>query len=397
MRAACDQSGPGEFVHPSLGSLTGNITGPSFAETLRGRVVQFEFTFIQTDLDAPIYPDASTSTQGNVFAAADYADAQCAADFIADITAPIALGLAVVQGVVGTVVGAVAIVVGTEQAVVQMAEQAIALPGEILSPILAGIGQIVGTINDAAIFTGAVLGLDPPSGCYYGRYAATGLTTLPPVTATVDSQLDASVAAVAACQDAAGQTLMVAGTAPLALPAAVQALVAAQAEAIPSPADQLRLLAGLAGYQVTPAAATAPIGAAVVTVQVATAALIRRAALTALARAEAAYQPTSYDDAEMVRVMLTALLDAEILLASDVGDIASFNALRALRAAIVLDLVTRGSALPRVTTVTRMIALPSLTLAWQLYGDASRSDDLIARVDCPHPGFFPRVFEALSY
>ena len=397
MRAACDQPGPGEFVHPSLGSLTGNIVDPSFAETLRGRYVHFEFTFIQTDLDAPIYPDASTSTQGNVDDAADYCDIQCAADFIADITAPIALGVAVVQGVVGTVVGAVALVVGTEQAVVQLANQVISLPGEILAPILAGVGQIVGTINDAAVFTGAVLGLDPPSGNYYGRYANTGLTTLLPATATVDSQLSASVAAVDACEDAAGNALMTAVSAPLTLPVAVQALVATQIAAIPSPVDQLRLLAVLAAYQVTPPASTAPIGAAVATVQTATAALVRRTALTALARAEAIYQPTSYDDAESLRITLAGLLDAEIVIASDVGDINSFVALRALRAAIVLDLVTRGSVLARLTTVKRMIALPSLTLAWQLYGDASRSDDLIARVDCPHPGFFPLSFVCLSY
>jgi prophage DNA circulation protein len=67
------------------------------------------------------------------------------------------------------------------------------------------------------------------------------------------------------------------------------------------------------------------------------------------------------------------------------------------RAAMMLDLLIRGSLLPRLITVTRAIALPSLALAFELYGDASRSDDLIARVDPPHPGFFPLEFEALSY
>ena len=166
--------------------------------------------------------------------------------------------------------------------------------------------------------------------------------------------------------------------------------------AIPNPADQLRLLTVLAGYSPAVPTATAPIGLAVATVQTAVAALIRRAALAALVRAAAAYQPTSYDDAVAQIDALTALFDSEAVIAADAGDSASYTVLRGLRTAVTADLIARGAGLPRLTTIANPAALPSLVLAYQLYGDATRSDDLIARADPVNPMFMPVSFVALS-
>ena len=74
----------------------------------------------------------------------------------------------------------------------------------------------------------------------------------------------------------------------------------------------------------------------------------------------------------------------------------AYLARRALRAAVSEDLIARGSDLARLTTVTTARPLPSLTLAHRLYRDATRSDDLISRVDPVHPAFMPTAFEALS-
>lgn len=397
MRAACDQAGPGEFVHPSLGSLPGSVINPSFAETDRGRSVQFAFTFIQSPDAGPRYPSGATSTQDGLNTAADSLDDASGVDFVADVVGAVSLGVAVVQGMVATVTGFVAVVVGTAEAVEHAGEAIIALPGEILAPVLSAVGQVAGLIHDSAVFAGAVLGLVAPPGSFYGRYASVGLTVPLSATATVASQLAASVEAVSLCADAAGACIETAGQNPLGLPLTIQASIAALLAAIPSPADQIRLLVELAGYEGATATSAAPIGAAVALAQSATASLVRRAALAALARAEAGYQPTSFDDAAAVRQSITALLDTEIISAADAGDNGSFIALRALRAATVLDLTTRGSLLPRLVTITRTVSLPSLRLAYELYGDASRSDDLIARVDPPHPGFMPLQFRALSY
>jgi len=40
--------------------------------------------------------------------------------------------------------------------------------------------------------------------------------------------------------------------------------------------------------------------------------------------------------------------------------------------------------------------MPALAIAYRLYADATRADDLIARVDPPNPNFMPTRFEALS-
>jgi prophage DNA circulation protein len=396
MRAACDQAGPGTLVHPSLGPLQGNVIGPSFATTERGRRIAFEFTFIQTALDQPIYPSASVSTQASVFGYAAAADIACAADFVADVAGAVALGITVVQTVVAVALGFAALVIGTPAAVSMLGAASIELPGQVIGGVLSQVGQVGGILNDAGVIASSVMGLVPPSGYYYGRYSTAGLTSMLPATATAASQLAAAVAAGATCASSLASCLSAAASTPLTLAQAVQAAIAALLATITSPKEQLRVLAELAGYGLMATQTTAPVGGAIATATGATAAMIRRAALTGLARAEAVYQPTSLNDAQRVRAMLTALLDAEILLAADDGDNNTFLALKAVRSAIVLDLVTRGSKLPSLVTVYEKTSLPSLAVAWQLYGDASRSDELIARNNPVAPGFMPLVLEALS-
>jgi prophage DNA circulation protein len=162
------------------------------------------------------------------------------------------------------------------------------------------------------------------------------------------------------------------------------------------PADAIRLLSQLATYSVPVPAATSIWGQEVAGVTSATAALCRRAALISLARAVADYQPLSYDDAVAVRDQVAGLLDTEITYAADTGDTQSYLALRDLRTNIVQDLTTRGAQLPRLMTVTRNRPLPALVLAYELYADATRTDELISRVNPPHPAYFPTTFEALS-
>lgn len=140
----------------------------------------------------------------------------------------------------------------------------------------------------------------------------------------------------------------------------------------------------------------APLVEATATVQAATAALIQRTALISLAGATSAYQPTSYQDAIAMVDLVAPLFDAAALAAADVGDTASYLALNALRAAVVADLLARGAQLPQLITVTTPLPLPSLTLAYELYADATRSDDLIQRADPIAPLFMPTNFQALA-
>lgn len=163
-----------------------------------------------------------------------------------------------------------------------------------------------------------------------------------------------------------------------------------------NPADQVRLLISLADFYPVPTTSTAPIGQTIAAVEIATAAACRRCALVSLARACAAYQPTSFDDAVALRSKVAALLDAEILVAADAEDDNVYMALRELRTAVVTDLTARGADLPNLITVTTKAPVSSLTLAYRLYGDSTRADDITARADPINPAFLPLTMSLLA-
>lgn len=73
----------------------------------------------------------------------------------------------------------------------------------------------------------------------------------------------------------------------------------------------------------------------------------------------------------------------------------SYAQLVALRSA-VLRAIPGDAELARITTVTRRTAVPSLLLAYDLYGDVTRELALVARNGSQHPGFMAGDIEALS-
>ncbi len=178
--------------------------------------------------------------------------------------------------------------------------------------------------------------------------------------------------------------------------AAAQGLASALLAATVNPADAIRLLSSLADFTPNDPTTSAPIGVAMAVMQSATGDLFRRAAVVALARASAAYQPASADDAAAVRDTVCGLLDNEIAIAGDQGEDGTFNALRAVRAAVAADLAKRGAALPSITTVTTPQAVPAPVIAQRLYRDPARADELVTQANPPHPAFMPTSFRALA-
>lgn len=170
---------------------------------------------------------------------------------------------------------------------------------------------------------------------------------------------------------------------------AASALVATLSGACSDPADAVRLLSGLAGYQpARPEAATA-IGQAF-------GATMRRAAAAQLIAAVGTYEPTSADEALDLIRRLGALLDAVATEAADAGDQETFRALRSGRAAMIQDLRTRAASLARLRTFRPGAALPSLRLAQRYYRAPARADELEQRAGAVHPLFMPLQFEALT-
>ena len=75
---------------------------------------------------------------------------------------------------------------------------------------------------------------------------------------------------------------------------------------------------------------------------------------------------------------------------------AQYQALLALGAAVARDMQSRAAPLPRLTTYTFPRGTSSVVLAYRLYGDANRADELRAENGVNHPAFMPATGTALS-
>lgn len=183
---------------------------------------------------------------------------------------------------------------------------------------------------------------------------------------------------------------------PASLSASLLSLIAGYAGVATSPLDALKGLRKLFDYGATAPAvpATTPSRLAQRANQEAVIALTRRAALVEAVRASAAIDFASYQDAAAVRDELADRLDAQMETADD----EVYDVLLDLRGAMVEDINARGATLARVIDVTPRTTLPALVLAHQLYGDAAREAEIVARNRIRHPGFVPggRPLEVLA-
>jgi prophage DNA circulation protein len=71
------------------------------------------------------------------------------------------------------------------------------------------------------------------------------------------------------------------------------------------------------------------------------------------------------------------------------GGESAYLPLTNLMSAVVTDLSGRAGKLPQTSTLTLQETQPSLAVAYRLYGDAKRSDDIIARNGVRNPSFLP--------
>lgn len=125
--------------------------------------------------------------------------------------------------------------------------------------------------------------------------------------------------------------------------------------------------------------------------------LLHRAAALEIARASASVQLTSYDEAVALRETIADQLDQLQLIAGDavsnsddpVAEDNAFDALGRVRLAVIRDLTARGGSLDRIYQYTPATTQPALVLAYRLYGDADRAEEIVARNRSliRHPGF----------
>jgi prophage DNA circulation protein len=249
-----------------------------------------------------------------------------------------------------------------------------------------------------------VAGLTPPTGYSYGRFYDSGdpLLQFASSANSVSDLISQGVSLRAALATVLDDLVSTAANDDISiyLEPAVYAAFAALVNCSATPADTISAMSALAGnpgFLPPPIAVGADtIGTEVSSLAARTAALIRKAALINLASATALYTPTSSNDAISLRNSVSALFDGELALLGSWFQDADYAALSTLRMSVVNDLNTRASVLNPIIQVNYNQNLPSLVIAYQLYQDASRSDELIARNNPVDPGFMPLMVEALA-
>jgi len=359
--------GSGILIHPSIGAVNVAVLSAGTAvHRDNGRMISLEMTFIEDS--GTVFPTAIIATAVSVL-----------------------LLCAGVLGAANTDLGGVAIPA--------------ALSGP--EPVAEGASVVTGFVgattigggNPGAIISMATALPPPDTNTTYGRYAVGSATLALPAgttVATLQAQLANQRAAIASTgATAVSAALSYSATTDMA--DALAAIVEAMRAGITDPASQVQVLLSLAQFSFNDTATgTIGVGAAMVAMRDAMAATCRRVAMTSLARASAAYQPVSYTDAANLRTVLAAAFDVEITAAGDAGEDATYTALKQLRAAVILDLTTRGASLPSVVTVSLPSSMPSLAIAQRLYKDASRADQIAAESGAIHPAFCPASFQALA-
>lgn len=387
LASACQAPGTGILIHPSLTFIPSvACLSATFNERAdRGRVVEVQFSFLVVD-DIPVLQafDVATSFFASsptlslvATAVATVASASKAA--FATILNPASL----VIGLVGTTLNALGGFTSRLTQIIDPTAVFNAINGmQVLAdPSFTLSRYITGNVNGSAsqILAGISTTLSPAD-----RISQATQAVLDNTVNQRQALLNAIDAAIAlASSDPSGAYL-----------GGIYGIPQALAGAINEPSDQIRVLSGLASYEFAVPMGTASPTSAVLD---ATSSAVRKGVLMSLATACSQYQPDDSQDVNDILNLIIPLFDAEILYAADSGDVATYNALIGLRAAVVNDLQVRGSQLPSLITITETDNLPSVVMAYRLYNDSTRDAEVVQRVNPIHPLFLPKSFQVLSF
>lgn len=125
--------------------------------------------------------------------------------------------------------------------------------------------------------------------------------------------------------------------------------------------------------------------------QLALAGALRRIIAIEAARLAPRVTFATIEEATVVRDQVAEMLEEQAAAAGD----EAYPALVDLRSS-VLRAVPGSAVFARVVTATRRVPVPSLVLAYQLYGSVDREGDIIARNRIRHPGFVVGDLKVLS-
>lgn len=112
---------------------------------------------------------------------------------------------------------------------------------------------------------------------------------------------------------------------------------------------------------------------------------IVQTAITDVADASSEADFPTYDEALRVREDFGEAVDDASEYVSD----SLYDVLYRLRSAVIHDIDIRSIDAPRIMSYVSPMTLPSIVLAYELYGDISRAEELATRNKVEHPGFVP--------
>lgn len=114
--------------------------------------------------------------------------------------------------------------------------------------------------------------------------------------------------------------------------------------------------------------------------------IVRQVAISELSKEAVVTDFESIQDATKSRTLITDLIDAESEKTKN-DDI--YLALGKLQTEVVRGIPQPTQSLPQLINYTPRVTLPALLVAYQVYGDASRADEIALRNKPKHPGFLP--------
>lgn len=117
--------------------------------------------------------------------------------------------------------------------------------------------------------------------------------------------------------------------------------------------------------------------------------VVATSAIAGAVNAAGAITWPSLEDALAVRSRLLAYIATAIATATS----AEFEALVKLKSAIVASIPAPGVSLPRIRTIELQSSIPSILLAYRLFGDLSKEADIVDRNAISRPLFLPAGIE----
>ncbi|ENF4691526.1 DNA circularization protein [Escherichia coli] len=367
--AACETSGGGMLVHPTLGEMTVYVPdgGLRIEEGVEsGRVFSFTLTVIESGEKAFSLVTGTTSTSSETW--------------YQTLTTTATVTLATITGEMNSVTGAVKTITSTVSAWKTIFSRAVTSVTSMTST--------VSSLYSPDSYGRYCRGSDTPSGS-----TASSLSTW---LATTDADDDSVLETIQACsvQDRSSAASSIAALEDISsvsgAVSAIQAVITTLAKATGSDTEKIRVMAEIASAE----DGTYYEGEAANTISAAVQCCIRTLAAGAMLWRLMQYTPRSHDEVLQMMQGARTVTETVLLLLADRADDDSYDALNAQYAQFVTHWQENYLSLSDVMTVTTRSAQPSLSLANRLYQNASRADELVQAASPVHPAFMPLSFTA---